>query len=257
MDKQRITPLMQLSCFPEQKWKVINEKKDLDLAMWYKGDVLYINFKGSDSPKDWLFNFSLLPVKSPYKDMQDKYFAHGGFSKLYHIARDDIHNKFKKEKPKKIVIVGHSLGGALATLCYADFMWHKENIDEYRDVKIVGMASGSPRVGYFINFKNLKKYTQGFIRLTFNNDFVPRIPFKWLGFKHTGEHSHFGKKNWWPLTTTSIYHHFRESYLNHLKDDSFKDNHKNNYLYLPSIISIISLHIFLVLGIVYLLIGFL
>ena len=255
MDKQKITPLMQLSCFPEQKWKVIDEKKDLDLAMWYKGEVLYINFKGSDSPKDWLFNFSFLPIKAPYKNMQNKYYVHRGFSKLYHIARDDVHEKFKKEKAKKVVIIGHSLGGALATLCYADFMWHKENVDEYKDVKITGMVSGSPKVGFFIGFENFNKYTKGLIRLTFNNDFVPRVPFKWLGFKHVGEHQHFGKKNWWPLTPAAIYHHFRESYLGHLKSNDYRDNNENNYMYLPSIFGVIGVNAILILAVISLILG--
>lgn len=254
MDKQKVTPLMQISCFPEQKWKVIDKKKDLDLAMWYEGGVLYVNFKGSDSPKDWLFNFSFLPIMAPYKNMIDKYYTHSGFSKLYHIARDDIHEKFLKEKPKKIVIVGHSLGGALGTLCYADFKWHKENIEGY-DVKIVGMVSGCPRVGFFIGFENFKKYTEGLIRLTFNNDFVARIPFRWLGYKHIGEHEHFGKKLWWPLTPSAIYHHFRESYLNHLKDDEFKDGKDNNYMYLPAIISVVSINTILLLGVIYFIVG--
>jgi len=257
MDKQKIMPLMQLNCFPEQKWKVIDEKKDLDLAMWYEGKVLYINFKGSDSLKDYFYNLSSLPIQAPYKDMRDKYYVHKGFSKLYHVARDDIHKKFKKEKPKKIVIIGHSLGGALATLCYADFMWHKKNVDDYGDVKIVGLASGCPRVGFKRGFDNFKKYTKGLTRLTFNSDLIPSVPFKFLGYKHVGEHSHFGDKNWWPLLPSVIYHHFRESYLNHLKDGNFKDNNENNKLYILSFAIMIGLNTILGLGIIYLILGLL
>lgn len=244
-EQQKIISLMQINCFPKQKWKVIDKKKDLDLAMWYEGGVLYVNFKGSDSFIDWIYNFSFLPIKAPYKNMVDKYYTHSGFSKLYHVARDDIHNEFKKHKDiRKIVIVGHSLGGALATLCYADFMWHKK----YKgyDVRIDGLASGCPRVGFLLGYKNFNEYTKGLIRLKFNSDIVTSAPFSIFGYKHIGEYIHFGKRSWWPFSPSRIFHHWSESYLNHLKNKDFKDNADNNYLFKSSIIimSIINLILF-------------
>lgn len=235
LDKN-ITAYMQQICFPKEKWKTIDRKRDLDLAMWYEGKVLYVNFEGSDSIKDWIFNFFFTPIKVPYKNMEDVYYTHSGFTKLYHVVRDDIHKKFKKHKDvEKIMIMGHSLGGALATLCYADFMWHKEKREGY-DVKIVGVASGSPRVGWKKGFDNFEKYTKDLIRPTYASDIITQVPPKIFGFKHTGEEKHFGPRRKKPLFPAALYKHYRVAYLNYLKDNNHKDGPGNNKIYLIAII---------------------
>lgn len=217
---------------PKQKWKTIDEKSDLELSMWDDGEILYVNFEGSDSLTDYKYNFSFFPVKRPYKNMEDVYYVHSGFATLYHIARDDIHNKFLMTKGvKKIVILGHSLGAALATLCYADFKWHKEHEEKYKNLEIIGFTAGCPRVGWLFGFKNFKKYTTGLIRLVNNNDMIPRLPFKIFGYRHVGEERILGKRDRWPLKASAIYHHIPKSYLNHAKYDNFKDDAENNPLY--------------------------
>ncbi len=73
---------------------------------------------------------------------------------------------------------GHSLGGAMATICagrckLAEIPSNPEAIFSY----------GSPRVGNnrYINYVKVRHY-----RWVNNNDIVPRVPPTWLGYRHCG-----------------------------------------------------------------------
>lgn len=258
MDRDTAIELMTINTLPVQPWKVIDEKKDLDLAMWESEKTLYVNFKGSDSLKDWLFNFTFWSKKPPYKNMTPKFYLHSGFSDLYHVARDDIHRKFLESGVKKIVILGHSLGGALATICYADFIWHRENDEKYYNIEIEGFASGAPRVlhkkGEWTEFVRL---TKGLTRLVWNGDLVTHVPFKLFGFTHVSKENvlYFGREIKFLFQPQCIYKHVRESYLARIKNYNHKDNPTNNRVFLGSIIAFGFIYAFIGLGLISLIIG--
>ena len=74
---------------------------------------------------------------------------------------------------------GHSLGGAMATICAGRcFLSHINSIP-------AGLFSyGSPRVGdrRYVNYCKLDH-----IRWVNNNDIVTRVPPTWLGYRHAGK----------------------------------------------------------------------
>ena len=80
---------------------------------------------------------------------------------------------------KPVWFCGHSLGGAMATICagrcfMSDAVKNPEGLFTY----------GSPRVGdkQFINYvKDIEH-----VRWVNNNDVVPKLPPRWFGFRHHG-----------------------------------------------------------------------
>lgn len=86
--------------------------------------------------------------------------------------------KLLSQNHKPIWFTGHSLGGAIATICagrcvLSSIPANPEALFTY----------GSPRVGNkrFINFVKLNHY-----RWVNNNDLVTRLPPRWLGYCHSG-----------------------------------------------------------------------
>ena len=77
---------------------------------------------------------------------------------------------------RKLVIAGHSLGGATAT-CIADLLWESGN----KNVALV--TAGSPRPGGRRLKRRLKDIEH--LRFVHGNDIVPGTPPRLAGFVHT------------------------------------------------------------------------
>lgn len=74
---------------------------------------------------------------------------------------------------------GHSLGGAMATICAG-----RCKLSKIPSNPEAIFTFGSPRVGNqrYINFVKIPHY-----RWVNNNDVVPRVPPPWLGYRHSGQ----------------------------------------------------------------------
>ena len=82
------------------------------------------------------------------KDSYKNVYVHSGFKTQYDSIRDQVFQfvaeKFKLYKPKQLLITGHSLGGALATLCALDFRLNP--VPNYQPtIKVI--TFGAPQVG--------------------------------------------------------------------------------------------------------------
>ncbi|MEW4487318.1 lipase family protein [Thalassoglobus sp. JC818] len=95
---------------------------------------------------------------------------------------DDLWPQLFKEleaNRKTLWFTGHSLGGAMATICAG--RCHQAKLDP---APMELHTFGSPRVGNkrFVNSVPLTHY-----RWVNNNDLVTRVPPMWLGYRHTGK----------------------------------------------------------------------
>lgn len=83
-----------------------------------------------------------------------------------------------RKNRKPLWFTGHSLGGAMATICAGRCKrsFIKSNPEEL-------YTFGSPRVGNsrYVNYTKLTYY-----RWVNNNDIVPTVPPTWFGYRHTG-----------------------------------------------------------------------
>ncbi|WP_083732532.1 lipase family protein [Fuerstiella marisgermanici] len=82
------------------------------------------------------------------------------------------------ENKKTLWFTGHSLGGAMATICAG-----RCYLSEIESMPKALFTYGSPRVGdkQFVNFVELDH-----TRWVNNNDIVTRVPPAWMGYRHGG-----------------------------------------------------------------------
>ena len=120
------------------KYKTVENKGDY--AIRQIGNDLYLYFEWSDGLEDWKNNFNF-PAK-PYKDMGIKWYCHRGFLKVWKSIEPYVKESIMKPSIKKIIIVGYSHGGAIATLCH-EYVWY--NRPDLRD-NLYGYGFGAPRV---------------------------------------------------------------------------------------------------------------
>ena len=119
--------------------------------------------------------------------------VHGGFQGEINKLWDLIVEKIDELKDHKIYITGHSLGGAMATIC-------AKRLQE-RKVEVQCLYTyGSPRVG---DRRWVKSLQIPHYRFQNNNDVVCKVPFWIMGYRHHGKNVYIGyngkiaKMNMW------------------------------------------------------------
>ena len=84
-----------------------------------------------------------------------------------HVKKEDFLETISVMEDRQIHVTGHSLGGAMATICA------KRLSEEYENVHCL-YTYGSPRVG---NPKWCKSHKVSHYRFQNNNDMVCKVPF--------------------------------------------------------------------------------
>ncbi len=153
------------------KW-VDDKKSDTQAFVAMKDKSIYVVFRGTSSKKDAQNDVSI--DKVPFINDGDK--VHIGFLSSWNAVKDIIFKNIDKMSGyNKIVVCGHSLGAAVATLC-------AYNLSHVYDTTIECCTIGSPRVGnktFKNNYDNRKIKT---LRIVHNNDVVTHSPF--IGYHH-------------------------------------------------------------------------
>lgn len=104
--------------------------------------------------------------------------VHSGFhsevNELWPLLEQQI-----KENQRPMWFSGHSLGGAMAAVCAV-----RCKISPIPSSPQAIFSYGAPRVGdrSYTSFLKVKHY-----RWVNNNDIVPRVPPRWLGYRHMGQ----------------------------------------------------------------------
>ena len=125
------------------------------------------------------------------------------------------------ENTKPLWFCGHSLGGAMATICAGrcTLSYIKTEPEELH-------TFGSPRVGCrrYVNHVKLKHY-----RWVNNNDIVTRVPPAWLGYRHSGQEMYIDRlghlkdiKGWRRISDglQGFFNGLRRFKIDHLSDHS-------------------------------------
>lgn len=191
------------------KLVVIDDKKtDVQGFVKIKDDSATIVFRGSDSCKDWDTNFKFWKAVVPYGNHRSKIKVHSGFLSTYKVknVRGKIHDIIKKYDIQNISVTGHSYGAALAILCAVDLEYNYP----FKDYEVI--VFGCPRVGNkaFKDSYNLRIFKT--LRVETRNDFITKLPFKFLGYEHVG--SVIKLKNFVLNPFSNKYHALQEYYSN-------------------------------------------
>lgn len=130
------------------------------------------SFRGTETEGEWLEDFDGLAVRNEFGSGM----VHQGFQEQYARVRPSLLAALALA-PGVLWITGHSLGGALATLCASDFLISPR--------KPLVYTWAGPRVGWH-DYANWFKPAQ-FYRIVNEWDVVPRMPPSLNGFQHVGE----------------------------------------------------------------------
>jgi len=148
-----------------------------------KNGILYIVFRGTESSQDVVINLDIARV--PLLPNNKYILVHQGFLKQFNSLKDDIVKKIKNTflNINEIICIGHSLGGALATLAAGYLGCLYKN-----DHEIICHTFGSPRVGnkHFMRWfqENVKSSENA--RIINHADPVSQIPLS-SRFEHVSD----------------------------------------------------------------------
>ena len=187
-------------------------------AIQVEGDTIYILFQWSRGVADWISNFNF--PKKPYKRMNEKWYVHRGFLKVWRGMRDEIECEVlniltSSPNIKNIYCVGYSHGGALALLCTEDMEFlHGESY------VIMGVGFASPRVVWGSIPGSVKKRFSKYYVVRNIGDIVTHLPPLFFGFRNAGTLIKIGKL----FKYNPINAHFNKSYKEELYIEGEKEN---------------------------------
>ncbi|MCA9030849.1 MAG: trypsin-like peptidase domain-containing protein [Planctomycetaceae bacterium] len=145
-------------------------------------DTILVAFRGTKQLANWLTNLNVLGTTLPGKGR-----VHRGFLMAFRTVKDRIEDLVSSlgTTGKKVVLTGHSLGGALATIAAAEWNGQLPISSVY--------TYGQPAVGdgTFRTFMN-SSFAGKFFRFVNDDDIVPRVP---PGYVHVGQLFHFDAGN--------------------------------------------------------------
>jgi len=190
-------------------------------------DTLYIVWRGSSSPKDFLKDAQVKKVN--FVEPGEK--VHNGFYTAFESVKEDLYSSInfilskKLDKIKSVVICGHSLGAALTVI--SSYMICKDFPQIAHLVKNVTI--GCPRVGNSTFKDNYNKLVPKSIRIVNDKDLVTRIPK--IGFTHINEGITLNEKGE-VITYSSInpFRHVVEIFISDVSGEAIKDHMVDNYL---------------------------
>ena len=151
-------------------------------------DKVIVAFRDTGSDKKWERILNMLTdaratlKKMSYLDNSEfsEIKAHEGFVSEYMLFREKVIEYVGMHPEKEIHVVGHSLGGALATLASFD-------IASTLDREVNTITFGAPRVGTD-EFRNaFEKLPINLFRVVVANDPIARIPGMLIPYEHVGQ----------------------------------------------------------------------
>lgn len=132
--------------------------------------TLVLTFRGTKLENWQNIRTDLEAIPRGWKAFPSQPDVHLGFIVAWNRIAAGIRDLVKRLAPKRIIVVGHSLGAAIATLCATELAYI------YHDVHVSAITFGCPRIGGRA-FKNLyDALSIDTIRVVHGYDAVPCLP---------------------------------------------------------------------------------
>jgi len=171
-------------------------------------DRFVVAFRGSEETgiTDWITDLKFAQQVFPYEESNNrKVKVHYGFIQAYKSVREAVLQAAKQTAAKKIVVAGHSLGGALATLCALDL--------QYNTGKEVSCYTyGSPKVGNADFRASYNRRVPQTYRFVNRFDIIPSLPP--IGYRHVGQLYHLDKDSQEDAVVNRALDHLPYNYIN-------------------------------------------
>lgn len=142
-----------------------------EFAVASNDTTVLVSFRGTQGVADWIGNMKIHSTVSTYGSV------HYGFYKAFQVARYSLEQQLEAQgaESKTVIITGHSLGGAVATIAAS----------EWRDTYSIGklVTFGQPAVGKRDFVESMSEFSSRYFRYINGDDLVSRIP---PNYRHTG-----------------------------------------------------------------------
>ena len=149
-------------------------------------DALFVSFRGSIDLLNWIDDIQIQKIQ-PYDNTLIE--VEKGFYKAYEYLKSDVMNSLNNMKTtyptKKLLLTGHSLGAAIATLMAFDVMY---------DYQVSLYTYGSPRVGNAYFAKEFENVSEMY-RITHYYDIVPHTPPEYMDYHHLSNEIWYSEDN--------------------------------------------------------------
>lgn len=172
--------------------------------------TLYVVFRGSNQTTDWVNNILFRQQIYPYGDGSSDVRFHRGFMAAYFAVRSAVLAACEAVEVNRIICVGHSLGGALATIAALDIQY---NITSRKQEGIANYTYGSPRVGNQAMVESYNRRVPDSHRFVYGWDVVTRIPRVWQGYTHVDQEVLLGSLWSWRLFSRRVQDHAIQAYI--------------------------------------------
>ena len=142
--------------------------------------AVIVSIRGTLVPEEWLRNFTVIPAE--YSILPNFGTVHLGFRLVYASVRASLEQGLAAvPRNTRITVLGHSLGGAMATVAGPDI---KRNLKQ-QSVDVC--TFGGPRVGKPDFRGKFDAEIARCYRVTNQFDIVPQVPTIVTGWMHVGE----------------------------------------------------------------------
>ncbi|UIE36564.1 lipase family protein [Leptodesmis sichuanensis] len=188
---------------------ISDPKTDTQCAILPEGTAATIVFRGSESSEDWETDFNTALERAQFDQKvirelivgpQEKTYPyagssssgalmHTGFVTAYFAVRDQIHHYIQNSAVSTVVATGHSLGGALATLCAVDIQYNFSD-----KVTIEAFTYGAPKVGNDGFRDSYNQRVPNSYRVVHGMDIVPELPRWWQGYRAVDKEFRIGQR---------------------------------------------------------------
>jgi triacylglycerol lipase len=184
MDEADIAPVIKAWGFSQFRFF---DHKETQAFVCGNSKTILVSFRGTEPSKlkDWMSDLKARKEKGPVGKV------HRGFKGALNKVWPDVTNYVSsiRTRNQKLWFTGHSLGAALATLAAA-----RTQLTD--GVPVQGLYTfGHPRTGDQEFAQGLDSALSGLVyRFVNNNDVVPRVPLREMGYRHVGRFVYFTQK---------------------------------------------------------------
>lgn len=168
-----------------------------------KRQTLHVVFRAThdaDGAPDLRINFTAYPRSPAYHSEDSNVRAHAGFLTRYEAVREEIARRVEASELDRILLIGHSAGGAVAKIAFEDLR------TQYPEHDIRVIAYGTPRVLNRAGARDLAGDRERILRVVNGDDLIPRSPPAFLGYRHVGILLRIGTRRPYPFASWHDHH---------------------------------------------------
>jgi predicted lipase len=237
---------MMFSSWTDKAFPINIPETDTQVAILKKSSEITVVFPGTSSYTDWITNFTTFKeyttfyqqvIQREIEAKKQKTYPyhtnnksgssmHTGFVKSYLSVRDQIHEYINSNYITNVTVTGHSLGGALATLCVLDIQY---NFAEKLSF-IEAYTFGAPKVGnhqFCCSYNHRVCNSYHFVH---GMDIIPSLPRWWQGYRKTETQLHIGSRFSLNFITALLRDHEISRYINFFKTKVADSENKKDLL---------------------------